>query len=103
MSRIITFKDKTTLEAAYHFLNGIIARLGACAEVVTDGGGEFQAQFDELLLRTMLNHRVTAAHHPHAKGAAGRMVKTIKASINRYMQATDKPVGEWTMYFLGCH
>ena len=73
-------KNKSAAETAYHFLNGVIARFGSCAEVVTDGGGEFQAEFDDILLRCLIDHRVTSAHHPQANGAAERMVKTIKTS-----------------------
>ena len=53
-------KDKSSSEVAYHFLHGVLARYGACAEVVTDGGGEFKDDFDELLVKVMIDHRVTS-------------------------------------------
>ncbi|GAX86401.1 hypothetical protein CEUSTIGMA_g13811.t1 [Chlamydomonas eustigma] len=81
---VFPLKDKSAPEVAYNFLHGVIARYGACAEVVTDGGGEFQGEFENLLFRTMIDHRITSAHHPEANGSAERMVKTIKAGLSRY-------------------
>ena len=78
-------------------MHGVLARYGACAEVVTDGGGEFKDEFDELLVKAMIDHRVTSPNHPQANGAAERMVKTIKAGIDRYVSnsADEK---SWDMY-----
>ncbi|GAX86312.1 hypothetical protein CEUSTIGMA_g13724.t1, partial [Chlamydomonas eustigma] len=98
---VFPLKDKSAPEVAYNFLHGVIARYGACAEVVTDGGGEFQGEFENLLFRTMIDHRITSAHHPEANGSAERMVKTIKAGLSRY-NASVKEKGdagvEWDMF-----
>ena len=78
---VFPLKDKSSAEVAYHFLHGVLARYGACAEVVTDGGGEFKDEFDELLVKAMVDHRVTSPNHPQANGLSERMVKTIKKGI----------------------
>lgn len=90
-------RDKSSAEVTYHFLHGILARYGACAEVVTDGGGEFQGELAELLVRALIDHRVTSASHPQANGLAERAVKTLKASIRRYVDSTGA-VSDWDMF-----
>ena len=94
---VLPIKDKSAPEVAYHFLHGVLARYGACAEVVTDGGGEFKAEFDELLFKAMVDHRVTSAHHPQANEAAERMVKTVKKGVERYVNSAGDPVS-WDLY-----
>ena len=94
---VFPIKDKSAPEVSYHFLHGVLARYGACAEAVTDGGGEFKAEFDELLVKAMIDHRVTSAHHPQANGAAERMVKTIKKGVERYINSAGDPAS-WDLY-----
>ncbi|GAX81110.1 hypothetical protein CEUSTIGMA_g8544.t1 [Chlamydomonas eustigma] len=94
---IFPLKDKSSAEIAYHFLHGILARYGACAEVVTDGGGEFQKEFDDLLLRAMIDHRITSPHHPEANGASERFVKTVKTGMARCVESSGTE-SEWDMY-----
>jgi hypothetical protein len=79
---VFPLKDKSSAEITYHFLHGVIARYGASAEVLTDGGGEFQSEFDDLLLKCMIDHRVTSPHHHEANGASERFVKTVKTGID---------------------
>ncbi|GAX74495.1 hypothetical protein CEUSTIGMA_g1944.t1 [Chlamydomonas eustigma] len=94
---VFPLKDKSSAEIAYHFLHGVIARYGAPAEVLTDGGGEFQAEFDDLLLKCLIDHRVTSPHHPEANGASERFVKPVKTGIARYVESTGS-TSEWDLF-----
>ncbi|GAX73350.1 hypothetical protein CEUSTIGMA_g803.t1 [Chlamydomonas eustigma] len=94
---VFPLKDNSSAEIAYHFLHGVIARYGAPAEVLTDGGGEFQAEFDDLLLKCLIDHRVTSPHHPEANGASERFVKTVKTGIARYVESTGS-TSEWDVF-----
>ncbi|GAX86691.1 hypothetical protein CEUSTIGMA_g14098.t1 [Chlamydomonas eustigma] len=45
-----------------------------------------QKEFDDLLLRAMIDHRITSPHHPETNGANGaseRFVKTVKTGMAR--------------------
>ncbi|GAX86284.1 hypothetical protein CEUSTIGMA_g13696.t1 [Chlamydomonas eustigma] len=94
---VFPLKDKSSAEIAYHFLHGVIARYGAPAEVLIDGGGEFQAEFDYLLLKCLIDHRVTSPHRPEANGASERFVKTVKIGIARYVESTGSTF-EWDLF-----
>jgi hypothetical protein len=93
------FPMKTIMyeEVTYCFLHGVLARFGACAEVLTDGGGEFQGCFDDTLVKARIDHRVTSANHPQANGLSERTVKTLKACIARYVAETKQQM-EWDMF-----
>ena len=58
-----------------------MSRYGAPGEVVTDRGGEFQAEFDVLLTKHEIAHRLASREHPQADGLAERMVQTMKRSL----------------------
>jgi transposase InsO family protein len=79
---VLTSKDSA--ETAQVFLDRVIARFGAPAEVVTDQGKEFQGEFDVLMRQCFIDHRPTSAYHPQADGAAERIVQTIKKSLTKY-------------------
>jgi hypothetical protein len=70
---------------------------GACAEVITDGGGEFQGAFADLLVRTLIDHRVTSASHPQSNGLSERCVKSIKACLQRFVDTNGNPQ-KWDEY-----
>ena len=94
---VFPLRDKSASEVAYHVLHGIISRYGACAEIVTDGGGEFQGELEQLLVKCLIDHRVTSAAHPQANGLAERCVKSIKTCISRCVDATGQN-GSWDMF-----
>ena len=56
----------------------VLARFGSCAEVVTDGGGEWEKEFGAMLARNFIDHRRTSAQHPAANGAAEKCVGFAK-------------------------
>ena len=94
---VFPLKDKLSKEVAYHFLHGVLSRYGACAEVLTDGGGEFQGSFAELLVKAMIDHRVTSRSHPQANGLAERCVKSIKACVQRLVDSSGDSQ-QWDEY-----
>ena len=83
---LVPMPSKEAKHVAFAFAQGVLARFGACAEVITDQGREFQGAFDELCARSMIDHRTTSANHPHSNGAAERCVQTVKRSIRRYCE-----------------
>jgi hypothetical protein len=90
-------RDKSSAEVSYHTLHGVLSRYGAPAEIVTDGGGEFQKEFDDLLFKFLVDHRHTSAHHPQANGAAERTVQTIKACLRRCVEDRGTRT-DWDLY-----
>ena len=80
---LIPIPSKDTMYTAYAFEHNVLGRYGSCAEVVTDQGPEFEKLFHELLERYMIDHRVTAPHHPQTNGLAERMVQTFKKALTK--------------------
>ncbi|PNH01236.1 Retrovirus-related Pol polyprotein from transposon [Tetrabaena socialis] len=79
---IVPLKDKTPASVARAW-SDVLARFGAPAEVVTDNGTEFAADFAELLERCFIDHRTTSPGHPQADGAAERIVKVLKEALRK--------------------
>jgi hypothetical protein len=71
-------KSDTTTRA---FLQHVLSKFGACAEVVTDGGSEFKGRFSALLQDCYIDHMFTSAEHPQSNGLAERCVQTIKKCL----------------------
>ena len=82
--------DKTPARVARAY-SYVLARFGAPAEVVTDNGAEFEAEFAELLERCFIDHRPTSASHPQADGAAERVVKVVKAALRKACYEAQDP------------
>ena len=70
---LVPLRDKTPAETAAA-MTEVLCRFAAPAETVTDGGGEFEDAFDDLLRACFVDHRVTSAYHPQANGMAERVV-----------------------------
>lgn len=50
-------------------------------EVVTDQGGEFQGEFQALLDKCGIDHRLTSPYHPQANGLTERAHQTLTRSL----------------------
>ena len=89
--------SKQLVEVTYHLLHGVIARYGAPAQMVTDGGGEFAGEVEGLLRGCLNDHRMTSDQHPQANGLAERAVWTIKCCLTRHV-ANDNNVKRWDKF-----
>ena len=63
---LIPLPSKSSANAARGLLEGVLSRYGAPGEVITDRGGEFQAEFDLLLTKHEITHRLASREHPQA-------------------------------------
>ena len=98
---VAAIPEKSAVHTATAFLSHVIGRFGACAEVVTDQGGEWLGQFHELCESCKIDHRTTSAYHPQANGMTERAVQTIKRSIGKFCaQATTPEVWDLHMHYI---
>ena len=81
---------KSSAGIAGHFLQQVLARFGACSEVVTDQGREFLGEFRQLLLTCGIRPRQTAAYHPQSNGLTERAVQTIKRGLRKFAEEQEK-------------
>ncbi|KAF8056149.1 pol [Scenedesmus sp. PABB004] len=93
----IPIAEKTPECTAYAFLHNVLARFGACAEVVHDRGGEWQGAFQQLLLDCLIDSRPTSANHPAANGAAEKSVHIVKAALEKTC-LQRQAVRDWDMH-----
>jgi transposase InsO family protein len=76
--------SKASEVVAIEFLDRVLSRFGAPAEVLTDQGTEFKGAFQELCNKAYIDHRVTSRNHPEADGLAERIVQTVKRALRKY-------------------
>ena len=88
--------NKESKSTAYAFLHGVLSRFGGCAQVVTDGGGEYEGAFAEMLAHNFIDHRVTSASHPQANGLTERSVATVKKGLLKHCESIQH-TGEWDL------
>jgi len=84
--------DKSSASVISAFNYNVLSRYGACAEVVTDQGSEFKGDFEEQLVESGIDHRITSHDHPQADGLAERAVQTIKNCLRR---SCEQDLARW--------
>ncbi|CAI7758131.1 unnamed protein product [Closterium sp. NIES-53] len=84
--------NKSAAAVAEEFEEMVITRFGACGEVLTDQGAEFEGEFKELLVSNGIQHRTTSRYHPQADGLTERLVQTMKRGQRVYGEAHK---GDW--------
>ena len=97
-SKYIELAAIPTKEAKYvaaAFRERVIARHGGCAEVLTDNGGEFSAEFDVLLEKNFIDHRLITPHHSQSNGLAERCVQTVKRALKRMGNGHKNRTFQW--------
>jgi transposase-like protein len=60
---LVALPNKFSEGAAYLFLDRVLSRFGAPAEVLTDQGREFLGEFQTLCEQAMIDHRTTSRDH----------------------------------------
>jgi transposase InsO family protein len=80
---LVPLKTKEAEETRAAFLSHVLARYGACAEVLTDNGLEFQGAFHDLTTECLIDHRLTSPNHPQANGLTERCVQTVKEALRK--------------------
>jgi hypothetical protein len=65
----------------------VFCRFAAPAEVLTDGGGEWEGSFGELLSSCFVDHRVTSPNHPQANGLSERLVQVVKKALRKLCES----------------
>ncbi len=91
---LVPLPAKEACHTANAFLSAVISRYGACAEVVTDRGTEFEGPFHQLLTDCLIDHRTTSPNHPQADGLAERCVQTVKKALAKHV-AQRKQLDDW--------
>ena len=82
-AKVIPMVNKEADTIAYHFQHTVLGHFGACAEIVSDQGTEFQGEFADLCNDNFIEHRTTSAYHPQGNGQAERCVQSIKSCLKR--------------------
>jgi transposase InsO family protein len=93
---LVATKDKEPSTVAAAFTREVLTRFGACAEVVTDRGGEFGGEFQACLDAAFIDHRATSAHHPHTNGLSERVVGIVKRLLRKWCLGHASE--EWDAY-----
>jgi transposase InsO family protein len=59
--------------------------------VLTDRGGEFEAEFAKMMMEYYIDHHTTSADHPHTDGSVERMIKTMKMGMKKLILSYGQP------------
>lgn len=92
---LVPLPDKQALTTATAFHLHVIGRYGACGEVLTDQGSEWNSHFHDMLVRCKITHRRASAHHPQSDGLTERCVQTVKTALRKlaHEYSKDAPTG----------
>ena len=88
----IVLPVKTSKRIAEFLYNEVICRHGCPAEVVTYQGGDFQGEFQEILDKFHIDHRLTSLYHPQANGLTEQFNQTLTKSLIKMTQENEE---EW--------
>ena len=80
---LVALSQNSSEMAATAFLDRVLARFGAPAEVLTDQGRDFFGASEELCMQTLIDHRTTSRDHPEADGLAERVVQIVKRGLRK--------------------
>ena len=82
----------TSFHAAEWFHEQVVCRYGTPYGVRTDKGSEYRGEFDRYLTSQGIVHRVISTMHPRANGMVERFIRTIKATIRKFLAACEGAV-----------
>ena len=80
---LIPLPSKSSKNSARGLLEGVLSRYGAPGEILTDQGREFMGEFQTLLNKHEITHRLASREHPQSDGLAERMVQTMKRALRK--------------------
>ena len=80
---LIPLPSKSSRDSARGLLEGVLSKYGAPGEILTDQGREFDGEFQTLLARHEITHRMSSHEHPQSDGLAERMVQTMKLALRK--------------------
>jgi transposase InsO family protein len=93
---LVPTRDKEPSTVAEVFTREVLTRFGACAEVVTDRGGDLSGEFQTCLDAAFIDHRATLAYHPQANGLSERVVGIVKRALRKW--CLGHAAEEWNIY-----
>ena len=80
---LIPLPSKSSRDSARGLLEGVLSRYGAPGVILTDQGTEFEGDFQTLLAKHEITHRLASREHPQSDGLAERMVQTMKRALRK--------------------
>ena len=80
---LIPLPSKSSRDSARGLLEGVLSRYGAPGVILTDQGPEFEGDFQTLLAKHEITHRLSSREHPQSDGLAERMVQTMKRALRK--------------------
>ena len=87
--------DKEAKHTAAAFRNHVLAMFGGCAEVLSDNGGEFEGEFEQLLRDNYIDPRRITPGHSQSNGLAERCVQTVKRALQRMVAQDQSMQASW--------
>ena len=78
---LIPLPSKSSRDSPRGLLDGVLSRYGAPGEILADQGTEFKGEFQTLLTKHEITHRLASREHPQSDGLAERMVQTMKRAL----------------------
>jgi hypothetical protein len=94
---LVPLPNKEPATTAAAMAASVLGRYGSPAEVLTDRGGEWHKEFQQLMLDCMIDHRHTSAQHPAANGLTERAVGTVKRALAKLCAEQHSQV-EWDLH-----
>ena len=74
---LIPLPLKSSRDSARGFLEGVLSIYWALGKVLTDQVSDFLGEFQSLLSRHEITHRLASREQPYSDGQASRMVQTM--------------------------
>ena len=80
---LVPLPSKCSRDLARGLLEGVLSRYGAPGEILTDQGKELCKEFQTLLAKHEITHRLSSCEHPQSDGLVERMVQTMKRALRK--------------------
>lgn len=93
-AELVPITSKLPGVTKYAFEHNVLGRFGACAEITTDQGGEWEGAFSEMCSDNFIDRRIASPSHAQANGLAERCVQTLKRCLKKHVEATGN-VTNW--------